>query len=71
MEHAALRLQGGDVWHGGFKEHCAFGFWKGELIFGGDKKVEQDAMGHFGRITSLATLPNERCLRAMCEKLPN
>ena len=40
-----------------FKEHCAFGFWKGELIFGGDKKVEQDAMGHFGRITSLSRSP--------------
>ncbi len=45
-----------------FKEHCAFGFWKGELIFDGDQKVEREAMGHFGRITSLADLPNEKIL---------
>jgi uncharacterized protein YdeI (YjbR/CyaY-like superfamily) len=51
-----------------FKEHCAFGFWKGELIFGGEKKVEQDAMGHFGRITSLADLPNERTLTSYVRK---
>ena len=51
-----------------FKEHCAFGFWKGELIFGGEKKVEQDAMGHFGRITSLANLPNEKTLTSYVRK---
>ena len=39
-----------------FKEHCAFGFWKGSLILGeGGKSVE--AMGQFGRITSLDDLP--------------
>jgi uncharacterized protein YdeI (YjbR/CyaY-like superfamily) len=51
-----------------FKEHCAFGFWKGELIFGGEKKIEQDAMGHFGRITSLANLPNEKTLTSYVRK---
>jgi len=51
-----------------FKEHCAFGFWKGELISGGEKKVEQDAMGHFGRITSLADLPNEKTLTSYVRK---
>ena len=51
-----------------FKEHCTFGFWKGELIFGGEKKVEQDAMGHFGRITSLANLPNEKTLTSYVRK---
>ena len=45
-----------------FKEHCAFGFWKAELIFDGDSNAEQEAMGHFGRITSLADLPNEKTL---------
>ena len=34
-------------------------FLEGGVIFSGEKKVEQDAMGHFGRITSLANLPNE------------
>src|SRR5437867_12877524 len=39
-----------------FKNHCALGFWKGSLIFG-NKKTEEEAMGQFGRITSLADLP--------------
>jgi uncharacterized protein YdeI (YjbR/CyaY-like superfamily) len=45
-----------------FKKHCAFGFWKGELIVaqgGGD--VEK-AMGQFGRITGLADLPAKKVL---------
>jgi hypothetical protein len=29
-----------------FKRHCAFGFWKGALIFGAKNK---GAMGHFAR----------------------
>jgi len=41
-----------------FKEHCAFGFWKGKLIVPGKK----DAMGHFGRITSLSDLPKDSVL---------
>lgn len=45
----------------GFKEHCAFGFWKRALIFG-NKKAEAEGMGQFGRITSLADLPGERTL---------
>ena len=31
-----------------FKEHAAFGFWKGSLVIGSGKNV--DAMGQFGRI---------------------
>jgi uncharacterized protein YdeI (YjbR/CyaY-like superfamily) len=45
-----------------FKQHCAFGFWKAALIFDGDQKAEQEAMGHFGRITSVGDLPNEKTL---------
>ena len=45
-----------------FKEHCAFGFWKATLIFDGDKAREKEAMGHFGRITSLDDLPSEKTL---------
>jgi hypothetical protein len=42
-----------------FKQHCAFGFWKGSLIFDtGDK----DGMGHFGRLTSVKDLPPKRLL---------
>src|SRR3989454_8109535 len=40
-----------------FKEHCVFGFWKGALIFG---EKHKGAMGHFGRITSISDLPNEK-----------
>lgn len=38
-----------------FKEHAAFNLWKHSLIVGGDRP--EDAMGSFGRITSLADLP--------------
>jgi uncharacterized protein YdeI (YjbR/CyaY-like superfamily) len=45
-----------------FKEHCSFGFWKHKLLFDDDpaaqKRAEQ-AMGSFGRLTSLADLPSE------------
>lgn len=44
-----------------FNSHCSFGFWKAELIFGSRKKEEQ-AMGQFGRITSLSDLPPEKTL---------
>src|SRR3954468_14988717 len=39
-----------------FKQHCAFGFWKGSLLEDGGTKP-RDAMGQFGRITSIADLP--------------
>jgi uncharacterized protein YdeI (YjbR/CyaY-like superfamily) len=44
-----------------FKEHCAFGFWKAELIFQANN-AGREAMGHFGRITSISDLPNEKTL---------
>ena len=43
-----------------FKQHCAFGFWKRKLLFGDDPKVRakmDEAMGQFGRITSISDLP--------------
>jgi uncharacterized protein YdeI (YjbR/CyaY-like superfamily) len=45
-----------------FKHHCAFGFWKEKLIFEGGKHAKREAMGHLGRITSLADLPAEKIL---------
>ena len=45
-----------------FKEHCAFGFWKGPLIVEqGGGEVEK-AMGQFGRITRLADLPSRKVI---------
>lgn len=44
-----------------FKQHCAFGFWKGALVMG-DGARSDDAMGQFGRLTSLADLPADDVL---------
>jgi uncharacterized protein YdeI (YjbR/CyaY-like superfamily) len=44
-----------------FKGHCTFGFWKGALILPQDKTGDE-AMGQFGRITSLSDLPSEKIL---------
>src|SRR3954454_17634713 len=44
-----------------FKEHCAFGFWKGSLIVEKGGATEQ-AMGQFGRITKLTDLPSKKML---------
>jgi uncharacterized protein YdeI (YjbR/CyaY-like superfamily) len=51
-----------------FKQHCAFGFWKESLVFGGDQKEEKAALGSFGCIKSLADLPNEKTLIGFVEK---
>ena len=41
-----------------FKAHCTFGFWLGALLKI-ESKLDQ-AMGQFGRITSLADLPSDK-----------
>src|SRR5205807_3864699 len=48
-----------------FKKHCAFGFWKGSLIFAAK---HEGAMGHFGRITSINDLPDAKTLAAYVRK---
>ena len=50
-----------------FKEHCAFGFWKGSLLEGGGTR-SSEAMGQFGRIASLDDLPGEKKLIALVRK---
>jgi hypothetical protein len=50
-----------------FKQHCAFGFWKGSLVIGGDGK-SAEAMGQFGRITKLSELPSRRTLAALVKR---
>lgn len=50
-----------------FKSHCAFGFWKASLIFE-SKGKDGEAMGHFGRIMSIADLPSERTLLGYVRK---
>jgi hypothetical protein len=51
-----------------FKGHCAFGFWKANLIFEVDKEKREAAMGHFGRITALSDLPTDKVLLDYLEK---
>jgi uncharacterized protein YdeI (YjbR/CyaY-like superfamily) len=41
-----------------FKQHCTLGFWKGSLIF--PEKRNADAMGQFGRITTVSDLPSKK-----------
>ncbi len=48
-----------------FKQHCAFGFWKGDLLEKkpGDRANKPGpAMGQYGRITTIADLPDEATL---------
>jgi uncharacterized protein YdeI (YjbR/CyaY-like superfamily) len=44
-----------------FKQHCTFGFWKGDLILG-KNNAEESAHGQFGRLTSIADLPADNVL---------
>jgi uncharacterized protein YdeI (YjbR/CyaY-like superfamily) len=52
----------------GFKEHCAFGFWKASLILDPASNKSDDAMGQFGRITSLKELPPKSVLLGYIKK---
>lgn len=45
-----------------FKEHCAFGFWKRELVLENGRASDEKAMGQFGRITRLSDLPPDDIL---------
>jgi uncharacterized protein YdeI (YjbR/CyaY-like superfamily) len=45
-----------------FKEHCAFGFWKGSLIVEKGGGEFDKAMGQFGRIATLSDLPSKEVL---------
>ena len=49
-----------------FKQHCAFGFWKGSLVLNGAR--DSDAMGQFGRITKASQLPPKKVLVAYIKK---
>lgn len=51
-----------------FKKHCAFGFWKGALVLGEHAGTPGDAMGQFGRIESLASLPSKAILTGYIKK---
>jgi len=46
-----------------FKQHCAFGLWRGRDVV--DNGKEGEAMGQFGRIVTLADLPGAREFKAL------
>jgi uncharacterized protein YdeI (YjbR/CyaY-like superfamily) len=52
---------------GSFKAHIAMGFWKSELVVGGDPGTRA-AMGQFGRITSLKDLPPDKVMIGYIKK---
>lgn len=51
-----------------FKAHATFGFWKGSLILDAEGRKVEDAMGQFGRLTSLADLPSKAVLAGYIRK---
>src|SRR4051794_3191813 len=55
-----------------FKEHCAFGFWKGALIVerhdGAAEAENERGMGQFGRITRPSDLPSQKVLTGYIKK---
>ena len=51
-----------------FKQHCAFGFWKADLILDPGVTAEKAGMGSFGCIRSLADLPSEKKLIGYVKK---
>lgn len=54
-----------------FKNHCAFGFWKGSLIPELNKpnrKTGETAMGQFGKIQTLKDLPGEKVFSSLIKK---
>lgn len=50
-----------------FKQHCSFGFWKGELIFG-ERQNQDEAMGQFGRLTAISDLPSDKIMTGYIKK---
>jgi uncharacterized protein YdeI (YjbR/CyaY-like superfamily) len=50
-----------------FKAHATFGFWQAKLVVD-ETGREREAMGSFGRLTSLDDLPEEATMRALIAK---
>lgn len=50
-----------------FKAHCTLNFWKAALLLE-QESISTDAMGQFGRITSVKDLPTKKELVAMVRK---
>jgi hypothetical protein len=64
MKWPTLRLQGLMCAMAAFKQHAAFGFWKGSLVAG---PAAADSAGWFGRLTRVSDLPPRKALAACQE----
>jgi uncharacterized protein YdeI (YjbR/CyaY-like superfamily) len=51
-----------------FKQHVTFGFWKGKLLLDTKGLPVDEAMGQFGRITSVSDLPSARAIAGYVKK---
>ena len=51
-----------------FKNHAAFSFWKGSLILDGTGSRADEAMGQFGRLTTVSDLPAKRVFAGYVKK---
>jgi len=51
-----------------FKQHCAFGFWKGSMIVEQKPYPSMGSMGQFGRMTSIKDLPSRKTLVSYVQK---
>jgi uncharacterized protein YdeI (YjbR/CyaY-like superfamily) len=49
-----------------FKQHCAIGFWKAMLMKDAEKlrSGNNEAMGHYGKITAVKDLPSDKVIIA-------
>lgn len=50
-----------------FKAHATFGFWRAKDVLG-ETGAERDAMGQFGRLTSVTDLPADEVLQELIRK---
>lgn len=50
-----------------FTRHCVFGFWKGEQLLGASSR-NAEAMGDFGRLTSVDDLPSRARLKDLVKQ---
>ncbi|MEA3061973.1 MAG: hypothetical protein QOJ94_1754, partial [Sphingomonadales bacterium] len=50
-----------------FKAHATFGLWQASALLG-ETGSEREAMGQFGRLTSIADLPPEAELKALIRR---
>ena len=51
-----------------FKEHCRFGFWKGNLVLDGETLGLDVTIGGQGRIAAVSDLPPKRTLLRLVKK---